>query len=58
MTCDMWHVTHDTWQVGEDEPSLKISVTNVFVEQPGYNGSAKHDSFRDTKMFSQNNIFI
>ena len=54
----MWHVTHDTWQEGEDEPSLKISVTNVFVEQPGYNGSAKHDSFRDTKMFSQKNIFI
>ena len=26
MTCDMWQLTHDTCQVGGDEPSLKSSA--------------------------------
>ena len=24
--CDMWHMTRDTWHVGGDEDSLKISA--------------------------------
>ena len=27
MTCDRWRVIHDTWQVGEGEPSSKISAS-------------------------------
>ena len=27
MACDTWHVTHDMWQVGGGQPSLKISAS-------------------------------
>ena len=30
MTPDIWHMTHDRWQVGESEPSLKMSALTVW----------------------------
>ena len=30
LTCDRWHVTHDTWHIMWDEQSLKISAPQLF----------------------------